>query len=120
MLGLKSFQTAAVTFTGIELAHRIRKRQFAVTYERNGTATSLKELWNQALAHNDSPDLSARPHRPLMHQIWCLARHRATRQLLASGIDPICWREALRQISANPSDEHANEPYLLMTVSPWR
>jgi hypothetical protein len=46
------------------------------------------------------------------------ARHRAARQLLALGIDPICWREALRQISADPSDEHANEPSRLMTVSP--
>jgi len=36
MLELKSFRTAQVTFSGIELAHRIRKRQFAVAYERNG------------------------------------------------------------------------------------
>ncbi len=34
MLGLKSFATAAVTLSGIELAHRIRKRQFTVAYER--------------------------------------------------------------------------------------
>jgi transposase-like protein len=29
MLGLKSFKTAAITFAGVELAHRIRKRQLA-------------------------------------------------------------------------------------------
>jgi NhaP-type Na+/H+ or K+/H+ antiporter len=35
MLGLKSFATAAVTLSGIELAHRIRKRQFTIPYERS-------------------------------------------------------------------------------------
>ena len=30
MLGLKSFKTAAITFAGVELAHRIRKRQFSL------------------------------------------------------------------------------------------
>ena len=34
MLSLKSFRTAAVTFSGIELAHRIHERQSAVAYER--------------------------------------------------------------------------------------
>lgn len=34
MLGLKSFATAAVALSGIELARRIRKRQFAILYER--------------------------------------------------------------------------------------
>jgi hypothetical protein len=29
MLELKSFRTAAVTLAGVELAHRIRKRQFS-------------------------------------------------------------------------------------------
>ena len=50
MLGLKSFRTAAVTFSGIELAHRIRKRQFTLAYEHHGRALSLKELWDQARA----------------------------------------------------------------------
>src|SRR5262249_51965547 len=50
MLGLKSFHTAAVTFSGIELAHRIRKRQFTLAYERRGRALSLKDLWDQALS----------------------------------------------------------------------
>jgi transposase-like protein len=64
MLGLKSFRTAAITFSGIELAHRIRKRQFALAYERNGRALSLKELWAQVLS--GSVDNAA---PPLMHQI---------------------------------------------------
>ena len=50
MLGLKSFHTAAETFSGIELAHRIRKRQFTLAYERRGRALSLKDLWDQALS----------------------------------------------------------------------
>jgi len=29
MLGLKSFRTAAITLTGVELAHRIRKGQYS-------------------------------------------------------------------------------------------
>jgi len=41
MLGLKSFPTAAVTFSGIELAHRIRKRQFTLAYKRQGRTRSL-------------------------------------------------------------------------------
>ena len=69
MLGLKSFHTAAVTFSGIELAHRIRKRPFTLAYQRNGRALSLKDLWDQALSGKSflvSPD-HAPP--PLMHQI---------------------------------------------------
>ena len=42
MLGLKSFRTAALTFSGVELAHRIRKRQFTLAYEHQGRALSLK------------------------------------------------------------------------------
>jgi transposase-like protein len=50
MLGLKSFRTAAITLRGIELAHRIRKRQFAFARSRQRVGTSLKLLWNRALA----------------------------------------------------------------------
>lgn len=49
MLALKTFRTAEVTLAGIELAHRIRKRQF-----RLGRAARwdwpLKRLWARALA----------------------------------------------------------------------
>ena len=51
MAGFKSFATAAVTIAGIELAHRIRKRQFMLSraYRRLGK-WSLKKEWALALA----------------------------------------------------------------------
>jgi transposase-like protein len=49
MLGFKSFRTAAVTLAGLELAHRIRKRQFVFGPGR-WTAWSLKKQWDKALA----------------------------------------------------------------------
>ena len=69
MLGLKSFRTAAVTFSGIELAHRIRKRQFNVPYQRNGRALTLKELWDRALSGGSLSPTVENTDRPLMHQI---------------------------------------------------
>ena len=69
MLGLKSFPTAAVTFSGIELAHRIRKRQFTVAYEREGRTLSLKNLWDQALSGQSFSDSLDTSPPPLMHQI---------------------------------------------------
>jgi transposase-like protein len=50
MLALKSFRTAAVTLAGVELAHRIRKRQFS--FGRGGLRRfcSLIHLWARALA----------------------------------------------------------------------
>jgi transposase-like protein len=48
MLSLKSFRTAAITLAGIELAHRIRKRQFS--FGRRGGFSSLKQVWAHALA----------------------------------------------------------------------
>lgn len=68
MLALKSFRTAAVIFSGIELAHRIHKRQFAVAYERDGRALSLKQLWDQALSSTVPPGLMEKTPPPLMHQ----------------------------------------------------
>lgn len=50
MLGFKSFRTAAVALAGIELAHRIRKRQFSFGRGRQRRAWSLKQLWDRALA----------------------------------------------------------------------
>ena len=69
MLGLKSFHTAAVTFLGLELAHRIRKRQFTLAYQRNGRALSLKDLWDQALSRESFSDSLDTSPSPLMHQI---------------------------------------------------
>jgi transposase-like protein len=76
MLGLKSFPTAAVTFSGIELAHRIRKRQFNLAYERAGRALSLKDLWDQAVSGKGFSDNRDNPPPPLMHQISRRSRPR--------------------------------------------
>jgi transposase-like protein len=56
MLALKSFRTAAVTLAGIELAHKIRKRQFS--FGRGGPRrnSSLKQLWAYALGEKWSRD----------------------------------------------------------------
>jgi hypothetical protein len=53
MLALKSFRTAAVTLAGVELAHRIRKRQFSFGRGDPGRFCSLKHLWARALARRD-------------------------------------------------------------------
>jgi transposase-like protein len=48
MLGLKSYRTASITLAGVELAHRIRKRQFSLA--GGSQPSSLKHQWEQALA----------------------------------------------------------------------
>lgn len=55
MLGLKSFRSAAITLAGVELAHRIRKGQYSLAFERHGRASSLKELWGTALSQTVEP-----------------------------------------------------------------
>jgi transposase-like protein len=50
MMGFKCFRNAAITIAGIELAHRIRKRQFSFGPGRQRRAWSLKQLWDRALA----------------------------------------------------------------------
>jgi transposase-like protein len=50
MTGFKSFNNAAITLAGIELAHRIRKRQFSFGPGRQRRSWSLKQLWDRALA----------------------------------------------------------------------
>src|ERR1700684_4131090 len=49
MGGFKSFGRAAITLAGIELAHRIRKRQFSLGRGRYRNFGSLKQLWARAL-----------------------------------------------------------------------
>jgi transposase-like protein len=49
MLGLKSFDTAAITFAGIELANRIRKGQFSFRPKSRSKHWSLDKLWERAL-----------------------------------------------------------------------
>jgi len=50
MKGFKSFTYAAITIAGIELAHRIHKRQFSFGLGRPRRNRSLKVRWQRALA----------------------------------------------------------------------
>jgi transposase-like protein len=50
MLGFKSSRTAAITLAGIELAHRIRKRQFKFGRGPRSSQWSLRKQWDVALA----------------------------------------------------------------------
>jgi len=54
MLALKSFRTAAITLAGVELAHRIRKRQFSFGRGGAGRFCSLRHLWARALERHDT------------------------------------------------------------------
>ena len=49
MLGLKNFGHAAITIAGVELLHRIRKNQFALSRLRV-RGKSTPEIWNAVLA----------------------------------------------------------------------
>jgi transposase-like protein len=49
MLGLKSFRTAAVVISGIELAEKIKKGQFKVG-KLGGRTARMPEIWRAALA----------------------------------------------------------------------
>jgi transposase-like protein len=49
MAGFKSFANAAITIAGIELAHRIRKRQFSFGRGRRRRGWSRKAEWVMAL-----------------------------------------------------------------------
>jgi transposase-like protein len=49
MLGLKRLRSASITIAGVELMHRIRKRQFKIgTLRVNGK--TAPEIWNAVLA----------------------------------------------------------------------
>ena len=49
MLGLKSFQTADIVISGIELAEKIKKGQFKLG-KLGGSAPTMPEIWRAALA----------------------------------------------------------------------
>jgi hypothetical protein len=68
MLGLKGFRSAAITLAGIELAHRIRKRQCSLPMGVNGRASSLKDSWAAALATSDMPGCCRSDRDAPMHQ----------------------------------------------------
>ena len=71
MLGFKSSRSAAITLSGIELAHRIRKRQFRLDSGKGGQSAgdrSLKQQWDRALTAAPMVSGYAGPLAPLMHQ----------------------------------------------------
>ena len=49
MLGLKSFRTAAVVISGIELAEKIKKKQFQMS-KLGGATARMPQIWQAALA----------------------------------------------------------------------
>ena len=49
MLGFKSVKTAVVTISGIELAHRIRKRQFICQPTDRRETLNLRTAWFAAV-----------------------------------------------------------------------
>ena len=69
MLGLKSYRSAATTFAGIELAHRIRKGRFSMPVEVQGRTSTLKDLWNRALDCSSELAGQSGGQIPSMHQI---------------------------------------------------
>ena len=68
MLGFKSYRTAAVTLAGIELAHRIRKRQFKFGPGR-WICWSLKKQWIDPCVNSGDPQIRRTRQNPLTHQI---------------------------------------------------
>ena len=49
LLGLKRFDNAAVTISGIELAHKIKKEQFDISAVEQ-TGARAHQLWEAVLA----------------------------------------------------------------------
>ena len=49
MLGLKSFRTAAVVISGIELAEKIKKGQYKIG-KLGGPLAAIPAMWQAALA----------------------------------------------------------------------
>jgi transposase-like protein len=105
MLGLKSFPSAAITLAGIELAHRVRKRQFLLPMKGGETRPSLKSLWDCALSQEYKFSADDQRAPPSMHQISRdLQRHGKTAASL-----PTAWVRHPRKLSFGGS------LYLLIT-----
>jgi transposase-like protein len=48
MLGRKSFRTAVVVIAGVELAEKIKKRQFKIS-KLDGSTATMPQMWQAAL-----------------------------------------------------------------------
>jgi len=66
MAGFKSFANAAITIAGIELAHRMRKRQFDFGRDHRRRGRSRKEEWAIALARAKAARCPRHPRDPLV------------------------------------------------------
>jgi transposase-like protein len=49
MHGLRSFRASKITLAGVEIAHRIRKRQFTLGHARGRRRHTMQSAWNRAL-----------------------------------------------------------------------
>jgi transposase-like protein len=116
MLGLKSFHTAAVTFSGIELAHRIRKRQFTLAYEHQGRALSLKDLWDRVLSGKSVSDSLDTSPPPLLHQISRRTRPRLRARRGRNGVVRYLRRVSFGQEPV-PSGHAHGPPVLALPLS---
>ena len=88
MLGLKSFKTAAICFSGVELAHRIRKQQFSLARGRSDEPRSMKQLWESALA-SAAPDSTRHPIPPLFPPMHQNSRVKIRSSTVAPDIKPL-------------------------------
>jgi hypothetical protein len=89
MLGLKSFQSAAVTLAGVELAHRIRKGQHFLPIKLEGRRPSLKEMWECALNPASKAALPDGSCFPPMHQISRRTKRDSSEEFLKSEFPPV-------------------------------
>ena len=100
MLGLKSFRSAAITLAGVELAHRVLKKQYSLPKGMTGRVRSLKEMWDAALADSGVPICRDGDRPSPMHQNSA-NRFQPVRRLLAAGVDPSLMRRQLRGIEGD-------------------
>ena len=106
MLGLKSFRTAAITLAGVELAHRIRKRQYVLGRGRPRRSLSLKHLWDLALSRSGNRRCT-RTQRRHEHRRWSLKQipvkpvwnHVVRRPLTKTRLARVKPRRAPRRLS---------------------
>jgi hypothetical protein len=78
MLAMKSFRTAAITLAGVELVHRIRKRQFTFGSRGPHQFSSLKHAWERALVGNDEARLGREVIRKIIFDRDCSSCRRTT------------------------------------------
>ena len=89
MLGLKSFPSAEVTLAGIELAHRIRKRQHLLPFQPEVRQPSLKKMWDCALNQAMEPFRADGTSYPSLHQISRRAKRDSSEEFLKPEFRPV-------------------------------